>query len=132
MKPTSKAKHSHAMGVSAMTSLFVAAFFAGMSGCSPGPVTPESSPTIRGTIRGPGESGSLMIVAGVDSLSCELDRRAQVRFANAKIYRRSGVAAARDELQVGTEVSVWTTGIVLDVCPGIVSAIHAVIEDSKR
>jgi len=96
--------------------------------CVDGPTIPRGAPTIRGTVRGPGELGSLLIQAGADSTSCDTSARAYVQMGHATIVRRAGGRAPATALQVGTVVSVWTTGAVLDMCPGIVTAAVVVIE----
>jgi hypothetical protein len=101
----------------------------GLIACADSPAIPGSDPAIRGAIRGPGDLGSFLVVAGADSLSRDIHRRAQVQLGRADIVRRSGGSAPATELKVGIVVSVWSTGLTLDVCPGIVTAATIVIED---
>jgi hypothetical protein len=98
--------------------------------CSEVVTLPRSEPTIRGTIRGPGDVGSLLIVAGADTVSCDIHQRAQVQVARAEVLRRSGGSASAADLKIGVLVSAWTAGIILDECPGIVAGTTIVIEDT--
>ncbi len=108
----------------------VGAILIGVVGCSLSTALPDSEPVIRGTIRGAGDLGSLMVVADGHANSCDVNQRLQIQVGNAKIRRRSGGEAQRNELTVGTPVSVWTTGAILDQCPGIARASVVVIEPS--
>ena len=108
----------------------VGATLIGLFGCSLTTALPDSEPVIRGTIRGPGDLGSLMVVADGHVNSCDVAERLQIQLGSARIRRRSGGEAHRNELTVGTLVSVWTTGAILDVCPGIARASVVVLEPS--
>ena len=100
------------------------------AGDSHGPTIPSSGAAIRGSIRGRGDPGSMLVAASLaDSVSCDPTRRAQVQLGQAPILIRSGGTASTSGLQVGVFVSVWITGPVLDTCPGIVTAQIIVIED---
>ncbi len=129
IKPTVKTHRSQSTYANVVLFLWASAGSAWLGGCTQSLINPEGTPTIRGVIRGPGEGGSLMIVAEGDSLSCDVSRRAQVRIGGAKISLRSGREAPSGSLLVGSVVAVWTSGLILDVCPGIVSATHIVIEE---
>jgi hypothetical protein len=112
--------------------LQLAVCLATVAGCSDGPLIPHSEPTIRGVIQGPGDYGGLIIVAGSNHSACDIHLRAQVQVSRAKILRRSGGSATSSALAAGTLVSAWTTGLTVDVCPGIVSATTVVIEDAAN
>ena len=109
----------------------MAAYVAVLACGGDGPTIPSSEPAIRGTVRGPGDLGSLLVVApGVQtSTSCDLKTSAQVQLGHAPILFRSSGTASASALQVGVLVSIWITGPVLDTCPGIVTARLILIED---
>jgi hypothetical protein len=90
---------------------------------------PRTAPTIRGTIRGPGDfAGSLHVVRGTTGDCSIADEAEVVVGSKADIRRRSGGSATSRDLVVGTVVSVWSSGPALDQCPGIIGARTVVIE----
>lgn len=122
---------SYARG-NCMKSTLLTALCVAIYGCGGGdsPTIPTSDAAIRGSIRGRGDLGSMLVVASAaDSTSCDPKSRAQVQLGHAPILFRSGGTASASSLQVGVFVSVWITGLVLDTCPAIVTAQVIVIED---
>jgi hypothetical protein len=99
------------------------------SGCWENMGIPESAPTIRGTIRGPGDfAGSLHVVRGTTGDCSIADEAEVVVGSKTDIRRRSGGSANARDLVVGTVVSVWSTGPSLEQCPGIIGAKTVVVE----
>jgi hypothetical protein len=98
---------------------------------------PFSNAWIRGTIRiaGPnGLSGQLayLVVAPGGDTACIDHMRAQVQLApSTKLFWRDASRAQASDLKVGQEVSVWITGIVIDLCPPVVNATNVVIESTS-
>lgn len=117
--------HRYHMKIRLLVTLCVA-----LCACDGGPTIPSSNPTIRGVISGPGDLGSVLVTADNDSTSCNIAVRAQVQTGRAHILHRSGGGGSVSDLKAGVVVSVWTTGLVLDTCPGIVTATTIVIEDT--
>jgi hypothetical protein len=91
---------------------------------------PSEAPTIRGAITGSTNYG-LMVIAPGGEAACDHTQRSQVAVGEASIRRRSGGSASISDLVVGTTVSVWITGVILESCPPIVTAEFVVIEDSN-
>jgi hypothetical protein len=99
-----------------------------LTGCWEHVLIPTSAPTIRGTIRGPGDLGSLLVESGTPE-TCDLKDAAQVIVkGDTPIFRRSRKSARQSDLTVGTIVSVWSSGRPLQTCPGIIAATTVVIE----
>ena len=99
---------------------------AAATGCSH--PLPGEPPTIRGNIVAAADSRLLVVAPGGD-YSCDIAQRLQVGVARTAVLRRSGAAATPSDLVVGTPVSVWISGPVLESCPGQVGAKVVVIED---
>jgi hypothetical protein len=91
---------------------------------------PSEPPTLRGTITG-STSGRFLVVAPGGEAACDHTQRAQVTVGDASIRRRSGGSATTSDLVVGTTVSVWITGSILESCPPIVFATVVVIEEGS-
>jgi len=100
-----------------------------------GGVTEPTSPAwIRGTLTAIGPDGqggeqTYLVVAPGGESACLDHQRAQVHLSLAThLSWRTGGRAWRSELRVGQDVSVWITGIVIDLCPPIVRATDLIIE----
>lgn len=89
---------------------------------------PMEPPLLRGNVTAPTSEGILVVAPGGEA-ACDVTQRAQVRLRDATIRRRSGGSAAVSDLVAGTNVSVWTTGAVMESCPPIVIASTVVIEE---
>jgi hypothetical protein len=88
-------------------------------------------PTITGNVVAAWNHQLLVVAPGGD-VACDIAQRAQVGIERATIIRRSGGTASAADIVVGTTVSAWTTGGVLESCPGQVGAKIVVIEDAPR
>jgi hypothetical protein len=88
-------------------------------------------PTISGNVAATW-SHRLLVVAPGGDVACEIAQRAQVSIERATVIRRSGGFASAADIGVGTAVSVWSTGGVLESCPGQIGAKIVVIEDAAR
>lgn len=90
---------------------------------------PSEPPTIRGNIAGTMKNEVLVVAPGGEA-GCDRNQRLGVVIGpRTVIRRRSGGLATASDLMVGTSVSVWIAGHVLESCPGIVGAKIVVIEN---
>lgn len=98
------------------------------------PTAPASEPWIRGAITvvytGTTGPATYLVVAPGGESSCLDHMRAEVRLDDANLFWRTGGEARVSDLKVGQTVSVWITGLVIDICPPDVMATDVVIENA--